>query len=303
VKFGGRGRTTRLVLTGSRSSGSSSSSVPGSFPFSSMYLRMRRFSKTVPGQRLAATGLGVRWANATDLSSWTPQAPREPRQKLHQWSAHLYTTEVRHARTCTQHLVCLVRFLCELGIGVERNTLLFGMRLPLPNFLEPRSLSRVEVDGARAKQRAAANHGPASILLLGTDPGANALSSISITKRLSISVKKGIVSTPRLAVLFSRFVFYLLFLLSCIPLDLPDMALSDTGIREVDRPRRADRSTRHRVCLLNALRDAVRQLPNNISQPMHDMARSHERRTTGLASSVPSSYRDTATHNNRRRPA
>jgi hypothetical protein len=130
VKFGGRGRTTRLVLTGSRSSGSSSSSVPGSFPFSSMYLRMRRFSKTVPGQRLAATGLGVRWANATDLSSWTPQAPREPRQKLHQWSAHLYTTEVRHARTCTQHLVCLVRFLCELGIGVERNTLLFGMRLP-----------------------------------------------------------------------------------------------------------------------------------------------------------------------------
>lgn len=48
VRVGGRGRTTRADLIGRRSSRSSSSPVTGSFPFSSMYFSIRRFSKTVP---------------------------------------------------------------------------------------------------------------------------------------------------------------------------------------------------------------------------------------------------------------
>lgn len=48
VRLGARGRTTRADWMGSRSSGSSSSPVMGSFPFSSMYFSISRFSKTVP---------------------------------------------------------------------------------------------------------------------------------------------------------------------------------------------------------------------------------------------------------------
>lgn len=48
VRLGARGRTTRADWIGSRSSGSSSSPVMGSLPFSSMYFSISRFSKTVP---------------------------------------------------------------------------------------------------------------------------------------------------------------------------------------------------------------------------------------------------------------
>jgi hypothetical protein len=75
----------RAVLTSSRSSGWSSSLVPGSFPSSSMYLRISRFSKTVPiddeHQRLSM-GVAICEGNATNLFSSTPRAPLGSLPKL-----------------------------------------------------------------------------------------------------------------------------------------------------------------------------------------------------------------------------
>lgn len=48
VRVGGRGRTTRAVFTGKRSSRVRSSLVIGSFPFSSIHFSIKRFSKTLP---------------------------------------------------------------------------------------------------------------------------------------------------------------------------------------------------------------------------------------------------------------